>query len=86
MDEQRAECGTHSTMFEKFYESNIRLTRKKYADPANAIRAKTAILNLMNRRHIFDVRMTRRKNVLYLENYGGIDYRKQIMDKFLRIN
>lgn len=86
MDKQRAECGTHSTIFQKFYESNIRMTKKEYADDAKAIRAQTAILNLMNRRRIFDVRMTRRKNVLYLEKFGGIDYRNQIMEKFLRVN
>lgn len=59
--------GKYSSIFWRFYQSEKPNLRKEYGDIAEAIRAQVAMLKCMSRKHIFNVRITRRRNILYLK-------------------
>lgn len=64
---EKAAWGTHSNSFMAFYKSGLQKVRKEYSETDEAIRAQISMSNLMRRKSIYDVRITRRRNVLYLE-------------------
>lgn len=59
---EKAAWGTHSNSF-----TGLQKVRKEYSETDEAIRAQISMSNLMRRKSIYDVRITRRRNVLYLE-------------------
>lgn len=54
-------------VFWKFYESGIQKQREEFEDTDQATRAQRSMLLLMSRKGIHDVKIKRRRNVLYLE-------------------
>lgn len=59
--------GIYAGAFWEFYNSGSRTGRLEYADAGEALRANRAMLNRMSKKHIYDIRITRKGNVLYLE-------------------
>ena len=70
MAKEKVLWGTYSKSFWKFYRSDEKSQKKEFTEIRDAWAAQKAMLNLMNRKHIFDVIITRRRNVLYLEKIG----------------
>lgn len=66
-----AHWGTYSKVFWEFYRSGEREIKKEYEDSGRACRAQAAMCCLRLRKHIYDVRITRRRNMLYLARTGG---------------
>ena len=66
----KAPWGAYSAVFWRFYRSGNRNAEKEYSSVEEAASAQKAMLNRMSRRRIYDVRITRRRNVLYLERTG----------------
>ena len=85
---ERVAPGTHSSVFREFYNSECQCLVNKYGDNKSATNAQAAMLNLMNRERIYDVRIIRKKNILRLLKPGAYqrtrEYRDQIMERFLR--
>lgn len=67
MKREKAPWGTYSMVFWKFYESEARKQREEFEDTDQATRAQRSMLCLMGRKGIHDVKVKRRRNVLYLE-------------------
>lgn len=80
----KAPQGTYASVFRRFYTSNVKQFRKEYSRTEDAINAQKSMLRIMSDEHIYDTRITRRRNVLYLEKEKGLDYKEQIMRRFLR--
>ncbi len=59
--------GTHSRVFGRFYESKQQKLKKEYGEILDAARAQRSMLAIVRRKGIHEVRITRRRNVLYLE-------------------
>ena len=95
MGKYRRKChsawGQHAGLFRSFCDSGSRRERLEYGTENEAQNAQKAVLNLMNRERIFDVSVRRRRNVIFLEKTGNgcadgrIDCRKQIMERFMRV-
>lgn len=64
---EKVAWGTYSKIFWKFYRLDKQASRSEYPDVESAMKAQKAMLNRMNVKHIYDVRITRQGNVLYLE-------------------
>ena len=62
--------GTHSMIFWRFYESKQQKMKKEYGEILDAARAQRSMLAIVRRKGIYEVRITRRRNVLYLEKKG----------------
>ena len=75
--------GTYTTVFRKFYKSNMRNERKEYESTESAMKAQISMLRVMSQEHIYDARITRRRNVLYLQKDSGADFKEHIMKRFL---
>lgn len=71
MKKGKTPWGTYTSVFWKFYSSDSRTLKSKYSTNDSARMAQISILRTMSRKHIFDVRITRRKNVLYMEKTGS---------------
>ena len=56
----------HAAAFWNFYNNNHKTVRLECDDIAEAKKCSQSLYMLMTRRKIFDVLMTRRKNVVYL--------------------
>ena len=69
MAKEKVPYGTYSKAFWRFYRSGEPRQKKEFQEESEAWSAQKAILNLMSRKHIYDV-ITRRRNVLYLERTG----------------
>ena len=54
-------------IFWRFYESKQQKLKKEYGEILDAARAQRSMLCLMGRKGIHDVKVKRRRNVLYLE-------------------
>ena len=63
----RAAWGTYTSVFWKFYESDDKTLKSEYGTTNDACLAQISMLRTISRKHIYDIRITRRKNVLYLE-------------------
>lgn len=70
MAKEKSPWGTYSKFFWQFYCSGEHRQKKEFQEEWEAWSAQKAILNLMSRKHIYDVIITRRRNVLYLERTG----------------
>lgn len=66
----KAPWGAYSAVLWRFYRSGDRNAEKEYGSVEEAASALKAMLNRMSHRRIYDVRITRRRNVLYLERTG----------------
>ena len=82
---QKAPHGIYTSEFRRFYASNVKIYRKEYRRTKDATNAQKSMLRIMSDKHIYDTRITRRRNVLYLEKEKGLDYKEQIMRRFLRV-
>lgn len=77
--------GTYTSVFRKFYKSNMKNMRKEYENTEIAVNAQKSMLRIMIQERIYDTRITRRRNVLYLQKNSGADFRGQIMGRFLEV-
>lgn len=77
--------GTYTSVFRKFYKSNMKNMRKEYESVEIAINAQKSMLRIMSQEHIYDARIIRRKNILYLQKDRGADFKEQIMGRFLEV-
>lgn len=59
--------GTYSMVFWRFYESGAQKQRVEFDETDQAMRAQRSILCLMGRKGIREVKIKRRRNLLYLE-------------------
>lgn len=59
--------GTYSMVFWKFYESGARKQRAEFDETDQAMQAQRSMIGIMGRKGIREVRIKRRRNVLYLE-------------------
>lgn len=79
------EPGTYTSVFRKFYKSNMKNMRKEYESIENAMNAQKSMLRIMSQDRIYDARIIRRRNVLYLQKDNGVDFKEQTMERFLRV-
>ncbi|MCI9141104.1 MAG: hypothetical protein HFH87_00610 [Lachnospiraceae bacterium] len=70
MVKEKVPWGTYAKLFWRFYRSGEKKQKKEFPEEHEAWSAQKAMLNLMSRKHIYDVIITRRRNVLYLEKTG----------------
>jgi hypothetical protein len=70
MEKRKADWGEYAKILWRFYRSGEKRLRKEYPETKEAMKAQRAMLNRTNYRHVYDVRITRRRNVLYLERSG----------------
>lgn len=70
MSDGKAVWGTHSMVFWGFYESQKQRMKKEYGESTDAARAQRSMLAIVRRKGIYEVRIARRRNVLYLEKIG----------------
>ena len=70
MAKEKVPYGTYAKLFWRFYHSEEQKHKKEFQEEWEAWSAQKAMLNLMSRKHIYDVIITRRRNVLYLEKTG----------------
>lgn len=70
MAKEKAPYGTYTKLFWRFYNSGELKQKKEFQEEHEARAAQKSMLNLMSRKHIYDVIITRRRNVLYLEKTG----------------
>ena len=59
--------GKNSKLFWKFYNSCDRDSRLEFDSEKDALRVATSVYQCMSDKHIYDVFVRRRRNVLYLE-------------------
>nr|WP_296488614.1 hypothetical protein [uncultured Acetatifactor sp.] len=70
MANRKSAWGTHSMVFWRFYESQKQRMKKEYGEITDAARAQRSMLAIVRRKGIYEVRIARRRNVLYLEKIG----------------
>lgn len=70
MENRKSAWGTHAMVFWHFYESQQQRMKKEYDEIIDAARAQRSMLAIVSRKGIYEVRITRRRNVLYLEKTG----------------
>lgn len=77
--------GTYTSVFRKFYASNMKNMRKEYESIESATKAQVSMLRIMSQERIYDARIIRRRNVLYLQKESGSDFKEQTMRRFLEV-
>lgn len=77
--------GTYTSVFRKFYKSSARNFHKEYESIESAIQAQKSMLRIMSQEHIYDARIIRRRNILYLQKENGADFKEQTMKRFLEV-
>lgn len=82
---EKAQYGTYTYEFKRFYNSNVRSFRKEYSEMKEAVNAQISMLRIMSKEHIYDARIIRRRNVLYMEKENGLDFKEQIKRRFARV-
>ena len=82
---EKVKPGTYTSVFRKFYASNMKNQKKEYDNIESAMKAQVSMLRIMSQEHLYDARITRRRNVLYLQKENGVDFKSQIMKRFLEI-